>query len=85
MKLVMPKGGLESGDELAAKHTAEHAKGKKETRVRSNPAGVIEREPAGGDNTVDVGMKLEFLVPGVQDAEEANLSPEMSGITSHFQ
>jgi len=46
---------------------------------------VIERESAGGDDAVDMGMKLEFLVPGMQHAEEADLSPEMSGVTSHFQ
>jgi hypothetical protein len=36
---------------------------------------VIERESTGGDDTVDMRMKLEFLVPGMQYAEEANLSP----------
>ena len=46
---------------------------------------MIEREPAGGDNAVDMGMKLEFLVPGVEHAEEADLSPEMSGVASDFE
>ncbi len=57
MKLAVLKGGLESGDEFAAKHTSEYLDGKKEARTGSNPAGVIERESAGGDNTVDMGMK----------------------------
>ena len=65
MKLATLKGRLESGDELAAKHTAEYLDGEKEARTGSNPARVIEREPAGGNNTVDMGMKLEFLVPGM--------------------
>ncbi len=81
----MLKSGPESGDELAAKQTPEYLNGEKEARARSNPAGVIERESAGGDDTVDMGMKLEFLIPGVQHAEEANLGPEMPGITSHLQ
>ena len=71
----MLKSGPESGDELAAKQTPEYLNGEKEARARSNPAGVIERESAGGDDTVDMGMKLEFLIPGVQHAEEANLGP----------
>jgi hypothetical protein len=50
VQLVTLKGGLESGDELAAKHTSEYLNGEKEARARSNPARVIEREPAGGNN-----------------------------------
>jgi len=59
--------------------------GKKEVRTGSNPAGVIERESAGGDNAVDMGMKLELLVPGVKHAEEADLGPEMSGVASDLE
>ena len=47
--------------------------------------GVIEREPSGRDHTVDVGMKLELLIPGVQHAEEADLGTEMSGIAGYFE
>jgi hypothetical protein len=38
-----------------------------------NPIGVIRRQTAGGNDAVDVGMMLQLLVPGVQDAEEADL------------
>ena len=65
VQLAMLKGQLESGNELAAKHLPEHGNGEKEARVRWNPAGVIEREPTGGDDTMDMGMNLEFLVPGM--------------------
>ena len=85
VQLATLKGGLESGDELAAKHPPEHGNGEKEARVRSNPAGVIEGEPTGWDDTVDMGMKLEFLVPGVEHAEEADLGPEMCGVASDFE
>ena len=37
-------------------------------------------ESAGGNDTVDMGMKLEFLVPGMEHAEEADLGPEMGGV-----
>jgi hypothetical protein len=81
----MLKGRFETVDEFAAKHPPEHGNGEKEARVRSNPVGVIEREPARGDDTVDMGMKLEFLVPGVEHTEEADLGSEMAGVTRHFQ
>jgi hypothetical protein len=32
-----------------------------------------------------MGMKLEFLVPGVEHAEEADLGPEMSGVASDLE
>jgi hypothetical protein len=48
-------------------------------------SGVIAGESAGGNDTVDMGVKLEFLVPGMEHAEEADLGSEMGGITSHFE
>ncbi|MGC2450119.1 MAG: hypothetical protein WA477_20885, partial [Candidatus Sulfotelmatobacter sp.] len=80
MQLASLKGQLESVDKLAAKHLPEHGKGEKEAGVRSNPAGVIEREPAGGNNAVDMRMNLELLVPGVEHTEKADLS---SDVPSH--
>src|SRR5256885_196902 len=85
VQLVMLKGRLETDDELAAKHTSEDLDGEEEVRTGSKPAGVIERESAGGNNAVDMGMKLELLVPGVKHAEEADFGPEMSGVTSDFE
>ena len=85
MQLASLKGQLESVDELAAKHRPEHGNGEKEARVRSNPAGVIEREPAGRNNAVDMRMNLELLVPGVEHTEKADLSSEMCGIASDFE
>jgi hypothetical protein len=46
---------------------------------------VIEGQAAGGDDAMDMGVKLELLVPGVQHTEEADLSTEMSGIAGDFQ
>jgi hypothetical protein len=51
----------------------------------SNPAVVIAGESAGGDHTVDMGMKLEFLIPGMEHAEEADLSTEMGRVARDFQ
>ena len=77
--------GPKSGDELAAKDTTEYLDGEKEARAGSDPAGVIEREPTGGDDTVDVGMEPELLVPGMEHTEEADLGAEMSGIAGDFE
>jgi len=85
VQLAMLKGRLKTGDELAAKDAPEHCDWEKESRAGPNPAGVIEREPAGGDDTMDMGMKLELLIPGVQHTEEADLGAKMSGVASHFQ
>jgi hypothetical protein len=47
--------------------------------------GVIEGEATGRDDTVDMGMNFEFLIPGVEYAEEADFGAETLGITSHFE
>jgi len=46
---------------------------------------VIERQPTGGNDTMDMGMKFDFLVPGMQQAEEADLGAEMSGSARDFE
>ena len=53
--------------------------------MRSNPAGVIVVESTGGNDAVDMGMKLEFLVPGMEHTEEADVGSQMGGITRDFQ
>jgi tetratricopeptide (TPR) repeat protein len=40
---------------------------------------------AGGSDTVDVGMKLKFLVPGMEHAEEADLGSQMGAVARHFE
>ena len=85
VQLPLLKSQLEPVDELAAKYAPEHVDGEKEPRVRSNPAGVIGGEPTCRNDAVDMGMDLEFLVPGVQYAEEADLGAEMCGVASHCE
>src|SRR5271165_5839650 len=81
----MLKGGLETGNELATKAAPQHREGKKEARAGWNPVGVIQRQPTGSDDTVDMGMNLELLIPGVQHTEEADFGPQMSGIAGDFE
>ena len=81
----MVEGGLQSGDKLAAKDTAEHLHWQEERRTRRDPAQVVGCEAAGCGHAVDVGMKLEPLVPGMEHAEEADLRAEVAGIASDLQ
>jgi hypothetical protein len=85
VQLTTFEGGLQAGDELATKHAPQHGDGKEEASVGSNPVGVIAGESAGGNDTVYMGMQLEFLVPGVEHAEKADLGPEMGGVARDFQ
>src|SRR5271154_6384962 len=71
------KGGLESGDKLAAEDTTEHFDGKKEGAARG--------DPAGGNDAVDMGMMLQSLVPGMEHAEEADLGSKVAWIAGDLQ
>jgi len=45
-----------------------------------NPACVIRGQTAGRDDAVHVRMVQEILTPGVQNAEEADLSSQMAWV-----
>ncbi len=45
----------------------------------------IERQSAGGHDTMHVRVMFEFLIPGVEHTEEADLGAEMFGIASDFE
>jgi hypothetical protein len=85
LKLVLVEGGLQSGDELAAKDPAEHLDREEEPVARRDPACMVRSEAARGGHAVDVGMMLEPLVPGMEHAEEADLRAEVAGIASDLQ
>lgn len=64
----------EPGDELAAEDGGQDPlRQEKAPRRRVDPAAVIGREAAGGNDAVDVSVFLQALIPGVQDREEADL------------
>jgi hypothetical protein len=46
---------------------------------------VIAGESAGGNDAVDMRMKLEFLVPGMEHAEEADLGSQTGRVTRHCE
>jgi hypothetical protein len=66
---VLLERRLQSGDELAAKDSAEHLDRQEEPVARRDPMGVVGSEAARGGNAVDMGMMLESLVPGMEHAE----------------
>jgi hypothetical protein len=84
-QLALGEGLFQSGDELAPKDSPEHLDGKKEAIARGDPALVIGRETTGRNDTMQMGMRLEFLTPGMEHAEEADFGAEMAGIARHFE
>jgi len=85
VELTILEGLPEGGDELTTKNLAQYRFGQEVVVRRADPVGVIERETSGGHHTMDMGMKPDLLIPGVQHTEETNLCPEVSGIASDFE
>jgi len=76
---------LERFEKLAAENLAENRFGKKEAVISgAHPVCVIARQAAGGHDAVNVGMMLQLLIPGVEDAEEADLGAEMLRVRGNF-
>ena len=76
---------LERFEKLAAEDFAENAFRKKEAVISgAHPVRVIARQAAGGHDAVNVGMMLQLLIPGVEDAEEADLGAEMLRVRGDF-
>src|SRR6266481_1683385 len=74
-----------SSEDLATKDLTQYRFGQEVVVRRADPAGVIERETSGGHHRMNVGMKPDLLVPGVQHTEKTNLCTEVSGIASDFE
>src|SRR5438876_186417 len=85
LQLAVAKGALESRNKLATKDATEHLDGKKEGVASFDPVGVISGESAGRDHAMDMRVKLELLIPGMQHTEEANLCAEVFRIASDFE
>ena len=83
--MAIGEGLPESGDELAAEDSTQHLDGEKEAIARGDPALVVGGKAAGGNDTMDMGMMLQFLIPTMEHAEEADFAAQMAGIARHFQ
>ena len=62
--------------EFTPEHFAENGDGQEKLLPRVDPPRMIQSQTAGWNNTVYVRVMLQLLVPGVEDAEEADLSAE---------
>src|SRR5882724_5822221 len=85
MELAFLEGPLKTGNELAAEDATKHLDGEKKSRARFYPPRVIERQAAGGNDAMDMGMKPELLAPSVQHGEEADFRAEVLRIASDFE
>ena len=84
-QLAVLEGALESGDKLATEDSPQHLHGEEEAIARGDPAPVIQGETAGRNHTMQMGMMIEFLTPGMEHAEEADFGAEMAGIAGDFE
>src|ERR1700676_596484 len=82
---AVAEGALESRNKLATKDATESLDGEKEGVASFNPAGVIGGEPAGRNHAMDMRVKPELLIPGVQYAEETDFGTKMRRIASNFE
>ncbi len=76
---------LETGNELAAKNTAQHFYRKEERVTRANPTLMIGRQITGRDHAMNMWVVLKVLAPGVEHTQETDLRAEMFGISSNLQ
>ena len=57
--------------------------GQEEVGSTWHPPRAISREPASGQDTMEMGMMVELLAPGVQHGEAADLGSEMLRVSSN--
>src|SRR5271167_2911676 len=76
---------LEEGQHLASEETAEYAHRQEETRSAGDPTGVVEGEPTGGDEAMQVRMVAQVLAPGMEYGEHSDACTEMAWISGDLQ
>ena len=82
----MLKGVCQTFHKLVAKDRAEHLDVQEEIPWRRDPAGVIGRESTSRYDIVNMGMPLQGLSPGMQDAKKSDLGAKTTfWIGSHLQ
>ena len=68
------------------KDGVQYGNGQEEQRVAGrDPALMIWRQAAGGNDAMDMIMGQQVLTPGVQDGEESDLCAQPFGIGSRLQ
>ena len=77
LKLVLAAGGIEQIEEFGAKNDAEGMNVKQEVGSCRNPARAVEGKRAAWDQTVQVKVIQQGLIPGVENGEETDLAFQM--------
>ena len=72
---------LEGVTELGAEDLAQSLDGHQESGVFGWEPLALGGEAAGGHQLMDMGMVVEFARPGLEDADEAELSTDKARIT----
>ena len=68
--------GFQVVEEFAAEHKRERFDGKEKSGWRRDPGRSIKRQRAAGDGAVQMDMRVEFLIPGVEDAGNPEFTAE---------
>src|SRR5450432_3876137 len=85
LQLVLEQQLLEFRTELATEDAAQNADGQEEARGSRDPSGAVECAAAGPQHAVDMGMMPEVLALGVQQAEQADIGPEVLRVACDFE
>jgi hypothetical protein len=84
-QLAVVEGPFESGNKLTSENAAQHLDGEEEAIARGDPALVVGGKAAGRNYIMDMGMMLQFLIPTMEHAEEADFGTEMAGVAGDFE
>src|SRR5260370_872372 len=76
--------GLKCPD-LGGEAAAEGLNGKEKTARGIDRTGAIRSQAAGRNDVVDMGMMLEVLSPGMEQAEKSDVGSKVPGIASQFE
>ena len=75
-----PMQGRETIEKQAAEQAREHAHGEEEAGLAGDPAPVVRRQAAAGNDDVDMRMVGQRRAPGVQHGGEADARAQMLGV-----
>jgi hypothetical protein len=72
--------GLEPLQEQPTEEPGEYPDRQEEARPAGDPTHAIERQAATGNDTMDVGVMMEGLSPGVENGEHPDLGTEVTWV-----
>lgn len=76
---------FQASEELPVKGTTQDFDGQEERIAWADPSMMIQREPACGNDTVNVGMQEQVLSPGVEDGDDTDLGSQVLRIGCNFE